>query len=189
MTLAAAAPVVAVTGARAQAGSAGQAGAAEAGRGHRVGLRSRRAVATAAAGLLAHGHRSARQRARDRHDRAGLGQDRAGAGGAAARGDLGDPLRGARWSAARREGHRPAEQRRGGERGGGGPQRRPRPVHQPAHRALAQPELSCHLLLRAALDGRAQERLALGLGQGCQPGQRPPHHPSPLVVLLGSRRV
>src|SRR5215218_4258434 len=187
LTLAAAVPASVVAGTKAR--SAGQARAAEGARGDRIRLRRWRAGATAALRLLAHRHRAARQCARDRHDRAGLDQHGAGARRAAARGDLGDPLGGARRSAARREGHRPAEQRRGGERGGGGPQRRPRPVHEPAHRALAQPELGRHLLLRAALDGRAQERLALRLGQRREPGQRPAHHPSPLVVLGGSRQM
>ena len=59
----------------------------------------------------------------------------------------------------------PVGDRGGGQRGGGGAQRRAGAVDEPADRAVGQPERAGDVLVALALDGGAQERLALQLGQ------------------------
>ena len=87
---------------------------------------------------------------------------------------------------ARRPARRqPARERQRDQRRGGGPQARPRAVHELAHGAVREPQVLGHLVLRAALDGDLQQRLALALGERRQSGQRLAHHRAALGQLGG----
>ena len=69
----------------------------------------------------------------------------------------------------------PGHERQRDDRRGGGAQAGPGTVHELAHRPAGEPQVARDLLLAGALQRRAQQRVALALGQGGDRRQRLAH--------------
>ena len=86
----------------------------------------------------------------------------------------------------------PGDDRPRGERGGGGAHRRTGAMEQHPHRAVGDAELGAHVAVAAALDGDAEQRLALLERQRGDAVERAPHVVAPLdlrVEVAGAGRV